>query len=79
MAHPERLYAACLELAGELCTFTGEGRRPVAYPIYRHDDLAGLRWRLIAGEVARVRNARHRDSADGVPLTVSFCIKLTIK
>jgi type VI secretion system protein ImpJ len=39
--HPERLYAACLELAGELCTFTGEGRRPVAYPIYRHDDLAG--------------------------------------
>jgi type VI secretion system protein ImpJ len=39
--HPERLYAACLELAGELSTFTGEGRRPVAYPIYRHDDLAG--------------------------------------
>lgn len=39
--HPERLYAACLELAGELCTFTQESRRPVAYPIYRHDDLAG--------------------------------------
>ncbi len=39
--HPERLYAACLELAGELCTFTQESRRPVPYPIYRHDDLAG--------------------------------------
>jgi type VI secretion system protein ImpJ len=39
--HPERLYTACLELAGELCTFTQESRRPVAYPIYRHDDLAG--------------------------------------
>jgi type VI secretion system protein ImpJ len=39
--HPERLYAACLELAGELSTFTREGRRPVSYPTYRHDDLAG--------------------------------------
>ncbi len=39
--HPERLYAACLELAGELCTFTQESRRPVPYPTYRHDDLAG--------------------------------------
>ena len=39
--HPELLYAACLELAGELCTFTQESRRPVPYPTYRHDDLAG--------------------------------------
>jgi type VI secretion system protein ImpJ len=39
--HPERLYAACLEVAGELSTFTRENRRPVPYPTYRHDDLAG--------------------------------------
>jgi type VI secretion system protein ImpJ len=39
--HPERLYAVCLMVAGELSTFTREGRRPVAYPVYRHDDLAG--------------------------------------
>jgi type VI secretion system protein ImpJ len=39
--HPERLYAECLQLAGELSTLTRDGRRPVAYPIYRHDDLAG--------------------------------------
>jgi len=39
--HPERLYAACLELAGELCTYTQESRRPSTYPTYRHDDLAG--------------------------------------
>jgi type VI secretion system protein ImpJ len=39
--HPERLYAVCVELAGELCTFTRESRRPVPYPVYRHDDLAG--------------------------------------
>ncbi|HXJ84302.1 MAG TPA: type VI secretion system baseplate subunit TssK [Candidatus Methylomirabilis sp.] len=39
--HPERLYAVCLELAGELSTYTQESRRPVPYPVYRHDDLAG--------------------------------------
>jgi type VI secretion system protein ImpJ len=39
--HPERFYTACLQLAGDLSTFTRESRRPVPYPIYRHDDLAG--------------------------------------
>jgi type VI secretion system protein ImpJ len=39
--HPETLYAACLALAGELSTFTRDSRRPIAYPVYRHDDLAG--------------------------------------
>src|SRR5262245_12821458 len=39
--HPERLYEVCLALAGELSTFTREGRRPTPYPTYRHDDLAG--------------------------------------
>ncbi|MFO1330025.1 MAG: type VI secretion system baseplate subunit TssK [Rubrivivax sp.] len=38
--HPERLYAMCLQLAGELATYR-EGRRPPAYPDYAHDDLAG--------------------------------------
>lgn len=38
--HPERLYALCLGLAGELSTFR-DARRPIAYPEYRHDDLAG--------------------------------------
>lgn len=37
--HPERLYAQCLALAGELTTFR-ESRRPPEYPAYRHDDLA---------------------------------------
>jgi type VI secretion system protein ImpJ len=39
LLHPERLYAECLALAGELATFR-EQRRPPAYPEYRHDDLA---------------------------------------
>jgi type VI secretion system protein ImpJ len=37
--HPERLYAMCLHLAGELATYR-EARRPPAYPDYLHDDLA---------------------------------------
>jgi type VI secretion system protein ImpJ len=40
LLHPERLYELCLGLAGELSTFR-EQRRPIAYPEYRHDDLAG--------------------------------------
>ena len=38
--HPQALYETCLALAGELSTFR-EQRRPLAYPDYRHDDLAG--------------------------------------
>ncbi len=39
LLHPERLYDLMLGLAGELSTFR-DSRRPVAYPAYRHDDLA---------------------------------------
>jgi type VI secretion system protein ImpJ len=38
-ASPFTLYLACIELAGELSTFTGEGRCPTEHPLYRHDDL----------------------------------------
>jgi len=38
--HPERLYAACVMLAGELSTFSRTSRRPPAYPAYNHDDPA---------------------------------------
>jgi type VI secretion system protein ImpJ len=54
--HPERLYAACVELAGELSTFTREGHRPVPYPTYRHDDLAGS----FAPVVADIRHSLTR-------------------
>lgn len=38
--HPESLYRAMLELAGELATFTEAGKRTAVYPLYRHDHLA---------------------------------------
>ena len=37
--HPESLYRLALEIAGELATFTSDSKRPVGYPVYRHDDL----------------------------------------
>lgn len=39
--HPERLFAELAGLAGELATFTTDAKRPVALPVYRHDDLSG--------------------------------------
>jgi type VI secretion system protein ImpJ len=38
--HPERLFLTCLQLAGELSTFSRESRRAPAYPEYLHDNLA---------------------------------------
>lgn len=35
--HPESLYAALVQLAGELATFTAPGKRLPALPPYRHD------------------------------------------
>jgi type VI secretion system protein ImpJ len=39
LLHPERLYASCLTLAGDLATFR-DSRRPAAYADYQHDELA---------------------------------------
>ena len=36
--HPVALYAQCLMLAGDLCTFSRESRRPPDYAAYVHDD-----------------------------------------
>ncbi len=37
--HPERVYRQFLEIAGDLATFTAEGKRPNVYPAYDHDNL----------------------------------------
>ena len=46
--HPETLYRAMLELAGELATFTEAGKRCATYPPYRHTHLADTFAPLIA-------------------------------
>ncbi|MEJ1355340.1 MAG: type VI secretion system baseplate subunit TssK [Candidatus Sedimenticola sp. (ex Thyasira tokunagai)] len=37
--HPEEFYRIGAQVAGELSTFTAQGKRPGALPPYRHDDL----------------------------------------
>jgi len=37
--HPQSFYFACLQLAGELSSFTTENRHAPEYPLYAHDDL----------------------------------------
>jgi len=37
--HPETLYAALAQLAGELSTYYATRKRPNSYPAYRHNDL----------------------------------------
>jgi type VI secretion system protein ImpJ len=37
--HPESFYVICLELAGELATFTAQAKRATIFPDYRHEDL----------------------------------------
>ena len=37
--HPEELYRAMAQLAGELATFTQPSKRAQTYPVYRHDHL----------------------------------------
>jgi type VI secretion system protein ImpJ len=39
LLHPERLFAACVQLAGDLATFSHSARRPPEFAEYRHDAL----------------------------------------
>jgi type VI secretion system protein ImpJ len=52
LLHPERLYAACLALAGDLAIFARDSRRPIDFPGYRHDDLEAT-FRPLVGELRR--------------------------
>ncbi|KXF77940.1 type VI secretion protein [Paramesorhizobium deserti] len=39
--HPVDFYETCIQLAGELSTFTAASKRATDFPPYRHDDLKG--------------------------------------
>ena len=65
--HPERLYATMLELAGEIATFTGRDKRPVAFPPYRHDDLQRC-FQAVMIELRQALSAVLEQSAIPIPL-----------
>jgi type VI secretion system protein ImpJ len=74
--HPETLYAALVQMAGELATFTDPNRRCAAYPGYRHEDLqrsfapvvADLRRALASGIDENAVQIPLRDARHGVRL-----------
>ena len=37
--HPEELYRAVVQIAGEMATFANSNKRPREYPVYQHDKL----------------------------------------
>ncbi|KZL12566.1 hypothetical protein PsAD2_03872 [Pseudovibrio axinellae] len=49
--HPEDLYRTCIQLVGELATFTAATRRPLELPAYRHEVLT----ETFAPVIAQVR------------------------
>jgi type VI secretion system protein ImpJ len=66
---PLALYLACLQLAGDLSTFTSEARFPAEHPLYRHDDLQAT-FAPVVADLRRMlstvleRNAIQIDLAD---------------
>lgn len=66
--HPEELYALCVQLAGEISTFTKERRRAMEFAGYRHADLQ----QSFAPVVADIRQSLStvlERSAIEIPLT----------
>jgi len=65
--HPEDLYSAFVEMAGELATFTEVTRRPNAYPAYRHDDLQRS-FAPVVADLRRSLSAVLEQNAIAIPL-----------
>jgi type VI secretion system protein ImpJ len=65
--HPEDLYSAFVQMAGELATFTEVTRRPNAYPAYRHDDLQRS-FAPVVADLRRSLSAVLEQNAVAIPL-----------
>ncbi|MBV8870445.1 MAG: type VI secretion system baseplate subunit TssK [Acetobacteraceae bacterium] len=65
--HPEDLYAALVQMAGELATFTEATRRPNTYPDYRHHDLQRS-FAPVVADLRRALSAVIEQTAIAIPL-----------
>ncbi|MGK7867387.1 type VI secretion system baseplate subunit TssK [Falsiroseomonas sp. E2-1-a20] len=65
--HPETLFAALVQLAGELATFTAPDKRATAYPAYRHDDLQRS-FAPVVADLRRSLSAVLETNAVSIPL-----------
>lgn len=65
--HPETAFAAVLQLAGELATFSRANKRCAPAPVYDHNDLAGC-FRPLIAQIRAALNAVLEQSAIQIPL-----------
>jgi type VI secretion system protein ImpJ len=65
--HPEDLYAAFVQMAGEFATFTEATRRPNTYPAYRHEDLQRS-FAPVVADLRRSLSAVLEQTAIAIPL-----------
>lgn len=65
--HPETLYTALVQMAGELATYTDPNRRPSAYPVYRHNDLQRS-FAPVVADLRRSLSAVIETTAVAIPL-----------
>jgi type VI secretion system protein ImpJ len=65
--HPEDLYRALVQMAGEFATFTEATRRPNAYPAYRHEDLQRS-FAPVVADLRRSLSAVLEQTAIAIPL-----------
>ncbi len=65
--HPETLFAALVQVAGELATFTAPDKRATAYPAYRHDDLQRS-FAPVVADLRRSLSAVLETNAVSIPL-----------
>lgn len=65
--HPEELFSALVQMAGELATFTAADKRASVFPAYRHDDLQRSFAPVIA-DLRRSLSAVLETNAVAIPL-----------
>jgi len=65
--HPESFFQEMLRLTGELATFAAPGRRPPAFPVYRHEDIRGSLTPVMA-ELRKYLSAVLEQTAVPIPL-----------
>lgn len=66
--HPENFYRTALQLVGELSTFCKPNKRPVSFPVYRHDDLQ-MTFAKIMSELRELLSSVLEQNAIPIPLT----------
>ena len=64
--HPEAVFQKCLQLAGELATFTTTNNRPTGLPQYQHTNLAAT-FIAMMGELRRSLGVVFEHSAQQIP------------